>query len=214
IDDTISQYDVGAGGVLTPKSPPTVAAGLFPEGIAVSPDGKSVYVANGAFPENDVSQYDVGAGGALTLKSPPTVAAGGSPHAVAVGPLSPVSNRPPDCSGVHADPGTLFPATRDQLKTVTLSGASDPDGDPVSFHIDGVSQDEPVTGPGDDTSPDAELTAAGANSNQVKVRAERNPLGNGRVYRIAYTVSDGEGGTCSRTTANTNSTVAVPRKKG
>ena len=180
--------------------------------MAVSPDGGSVYVTNQG--DDTVSRYDVGAGGALTLKSPPTVAAGGSPHAVAVGPLSPVSNRPPDCSGVHADPGTLFPATRDQLKTVTLSGASDPDGDPVSFHIDGVSQDEPVTGPGDDTSPDAELTAAGANSNQVKVRAERNRLGNGRVYRIAYTVSDGEGGTCSRTTANTNSKVAVPRKKG
>ena len=45
--------------------------------MAVSPDGESVYVANGA--SNSVSQYDVGAGGALSPKSPATVAAGACP---------------------------------------------------------------------------------------------------------------------------------------
>jgi hypothetical protein len=121
-----------------------------------------------------------------------------------------VSNEPPDCSGVSASPGTLSPATRDQLKTITLSGASDPDGDTLSFHIDSVSQDEPVSGVGigDDTSPDAQLVGGSADSNQVRVRAERNPKGNGRVYRIAYTVSDGNGGSCSGVAK-----VSVPRKK-
>ena len=42
----VSQYDVGGGGVLTPKTPATVAAGGVPVGVAVSPDGASVYVAN------------------------------------------------------------------------------------------------------------------------------------------------------------------------
>jgi hypothetical protein len=36
-DDSVSQYSVGAGGVLSAKSPPTVGAGLDPEGIAISP---------------------------------------------------------------------------------------------------------------------------------------------------------------------------------
>ena len=42
----VSQYDVGTGGPLTPKTPATVAAGTNPIGVAVSPDGLSVYVAN------------------------------------------------------------------------------------------------------------------------------------------------------------------------
>ena len=36
-----------------------------------------------------------------------------------------------------------------------------------------------------------------------------SPQGDGRVYRIAYTVSDGKGGSCSDAEK-----VAVPRKKG
>ena len=44
--DNVSQYDVGAGGVLAPMSPATVAAGDTPVGVAVSPDGGSVYVTN------------------------------------------------------------------------------------------------------------------------------------------------------------------------
>ena len=41
-----SQFNIGAGGLLSALSPPTVAAGSGPEGVAVSPDGKSVYVTN------------------------------------------------------------------------------------------------------------------------------------------------------------------------
>ena len=125
------------------------------------------------------------------------------------------ANQPPSCSGVIASPEVLSPANRD-MKPISLSGATDPDGDPLSFRIDGVSQDEPITTQGDDTTPDAQLTAAGANSNQVLVRAERHPQRNGRVYRIAYTVSDDKGGTCSRTagtSGNTKAKVAVQRKK-
>ena len=51
---------MGAGGALTAKSPPTVAAGNGPEGVAVSPDGGSVYVTN--IDSDNVSQYDVGPG--------------------------------------------------------------------------------------------------------------------------------------------------------
>jgi DNA-binding beta-propeller fold protein YncE len=73
----VAQFDVGAGGLLTPKSPATVAAGSTPLAVAVSPDGKSAYVANTG--GNNISQYDIGANGALAPKSTPTVATGASP---------------------------------------------------------------------------------------------------------------------------------------
>src|SRR5439155_11601567 len=91
-----------------------------------------------------------------------------------------------------------------------------PDGDALEYHVDGVTQDEQVSGVGDDTSPDAALTPAGASSNQVQVRAEANSHFNGRVYRIAYTVSDGKGGSCSGTagpSGNTTAKLGVQRKK-
>src|SRR6185295_16732240 len=82
--NSVSQYDVGAGGGLTPKSPATVGAGNGPRAVVVSPNGASVYVVNNG--DSNVSQYDVGAGGGLTPKSPATVAAGSSPWVVAVSP--------------------------------------------------------------------------------------------------------------------------------
>jgi DNA-binding beta-propeller fold protein YncE len=81
---TVSQYNVGAGGALAPKSPAMVGAGVGAFEVAVSPDGHSVYVTNAN--ARSVSQYNVGAGGALAPKSPPRVAAGQSPGGVAVSP--------------------------------------------------------------------------------------------------------------------------------
>jgi hypothetical protein len=125
-------------------------------------------------------------------------------------------NRPPDCSGMRATPDSIWPGRRDQMALITLSGATDPDGDALNYHIDGVTQDEYVTGIGDDTFPDAALASAGANSNQVFVRSEANSHFNGRVYRIAFTVSDGKGGSCSGTagaSGDTAAKVGVQRKK-
>jgi hypothetical protein len=141
-----------------------------------------------------------------------TAIAGGEFHSLAVAP----ANRSPDCSSVSATPSTLG-QMRDKLALVRLSGATDLDGDTLSYHIDGVTQDEYVTGLGDDTSTDAALSAAGADSNQVLLRSEANPRFNGRVYRIAYTVSDGQGGSCSGTagpSGTTTAKVSVPRRKG
>jgi TolB protein len=115
-----------------------------------------------------------------------------------------ILNRPPDCSGVTASRSALGTHNRGFVP-VTLDGATDPDGDQVSLSVDGVTQDEPLTGPGDHTSPDA----IGRGADEVRLRAERDPQGDGRVYRIAFTASDGRGGECSGT-----ATVSVPRKKG
>ena len=133
-------------------------------------------------------------------------------HSLAIVP----PNHSPICTSVTATPSTLA-QMRDKMVLITLSGATDPDGDTLSYQIYGVTQDEYVTGVGDDTFPDAALTSGGAGSNQVLVRSEANPQFNGRVYRIAYRVSDGQGGSCSGTAGSSGTTTAkvgVPRKKG
>jgi DNA-binding beta-propeller fold protein YncE len=82
---SVSQYDVGAGGLLSPKSPPTVPSALKPKRIAVSPDGRSAYVTGGEV-NGSVSQYDAGAGGALSAKTPAQVPAGAEPVGIALTP--------------------------------------------------------------------------------------------------------------------------------
>ena len=49
----VSQYDVGAGGLLRPKSPELVETDHDPITVVVSPGGRSVYVAN-----NEAATYE------------------------------------------------------------------------------------------------------------------------------------------------------------
>ena len=126
----------------------------------------------------------------------------------------PPANHAPSCSTVSSTPKLLWPPNH-KFRLITLSGGTDPDGDPVSLTVIGVTQDEllDAKGSGDGkTKPDAKLAGA---PNKVYVRAERAAKGNGRVYRISFTGSDGKGGQCSGTL-----TVGVPhhalksKKKG
>ena len=83
----LSQYTIGSGGMLTPDSIPTVATGENPEGMAMSPNGQYVYVANGdSRGPGGLSQYTVGAGGMLTPDSTPTVNTDNEPSQVAISP--------------------------------------------------------------------------------------------------------------------------------
>jgi 6-phosphogluconolactonase (cycloisomerase 2 family) len=70
---TVSQFSVAADGALTPLSPATLATGAGSSGIALSPDRRSVYVAN--LTAGTVSQFSVSADGTLTPKTPASVAA-------------------------------------------------------------------------------------------------------------------------------------------
>jgi len=75
---------------------------------------------------------------------------------------------------------------------VAIGGVTDPDGDPVTITTTGVRQDEPLDGLGEGhTCPDAMIMDGTA-----RVRVERAGTGNGRVYTIAFTATDGHGGTC------------------
>jgi TolB protein len=103
----------------------------------------------------------------------------------------PIPNRAPDCSTVTA---ATELAKKSNLITVTLRGATDADGDAVALRVTGVTQDEPLTGPGDQTPIDA---FAGATPDTVRVRNEASTKGDGRVYRISFEGDDGRGGTCS-----------------
>lgn len=105
-------------------------------------------------------------------------------------------NRAPVCSAVTVTPSVLWPPDH-QLEEVTVSGASDPDGDSVNTAVAGVTQDEPLNGLGDgDVSPDAQRSAA---TDSVFLRAERSGTGDGRVYRLSFTVEDPQGASCAGT---------------
>jgi uncharacterized repeat protein (TIGR01451 family) len=112
-------------------------------------------------------------------------------------------NHNPVCTALSASPNELWPPNH-KFNTITVGGATDSDGNALSYTITGVTQDEPLLGLGSgDTSPDAAWVTG--HPNQVQIRAERDGTGNGRVYRIAVSVSDGVGGSCSGT-----ATVGVP----
>jgi len=114
-------------------------------------------------------------------------------------------NHNPICTAVNGGPN-LWPPNH-KMHLISLTGATDPDGDVVTLTVTGVTQDEPLNGLGDgDTSPDA---TPGPASNQVNLRAERSGTGDGRVYRIGFSGSDGRGGSCTGT-----ATVGVPHDQG
>jgi DNA-binding beta-propeller fold protein YncE len=78
VPGSVSAYEIGAGGLLSPLTPGTVPAGPGASGVAASPDGRSLYVAN--FGEaSTISQYDINPlTGGLSPKTPATVAASGA----------------------------------------------------------------------------------------------------------------------------------------
>jgi hypothetical protein len=95
------------------------------------------------------------------------------------------SHTPPDASHARADVGVLWPPDHKMVQ-VHIIGLVNPNNDPIT--IDAVTQDEPTNGLGDgDTPIDAII-----NGDSVTLRAERSGNGNGRVYRICFTVHDPE----------------------
>ena len=164
---------------------------------AWSPDGRKIAWTAPGDPDNG---WDIGV----------MNADGSGQHAILSTPFfestpdwQPIPNAQSDCSAVTASRPVLT-SPNHRLVAMTLEGATDPDGDAVTIAVDGVTQDEPVEGRGDSTSPDAVDDGDG----QVRIRAERDSRGDGRVYRIAFTATDGRGGSCSGLAK-----VSVPRKK-
>jgi hypothetical protein len=106
-------------------------------------------------------------------------------------------NQPPDCSAAAPSISEIWPANH-KMVGVNVVGVTDPEGDPMSIVITGITQDEPLNGLGDgDTSPDG----AGVGTDKAQVRAERAGTpkvpGNGRVYHIHFDASDDKDAVCS-----------------
>jgi len=119
-----------------------------------------------------------------------------------------VVDQPPDCSLAAPSIALLWPPNH-QMVDVTINGVTDPDGDPVTVTITSIFQDEPVDDIADGhTSPDG----AGVGTGTASVRAERSGskknYGNGRVYQIGFTATDGDL-SCSGKVA-----VGVPHDQG
>ena len=69
--NAVAEFDIGPDGTLTPKpGHETIAAGGGANNLAISPDGKNLYVAN--FSGDSIAQYDIGDGGVLCSKSSTT----------------------------------------------------------------------------------------------------------------------------------------------
>jgi len=137
------------------------------------------------------------------------------------------TNNPPDCSGVVPESTNSISSFDSAIVTtsssspsninkegspshkiveITLGGVTDPDGDPTTLTVDGITQDEPTNGLGDgDQSPDG----FGVGTDTPHVRVERAGIGDGRVYEISFTADDGNGGSCSGSVS-----FAVPHDKG
>ena len=81
-DNTVSQYAIGAGGVLSLLG--TQATGTEPNAIAVVPSGRYLYVAN--WVDATLSEYTIGTDG--TLSAIGTVATGVHPASIIVDPTS------------------------------------------------------------------------------------------------------------------------------
>jgi pentapeptide MXKDX repeat protein len=83
------------------------------------------------------------------------------------------------------DPQTIWPPNGKMVLVRVI--VTDPNPN-VAITIDGIFQDEPVG-----KKADAKIISGGT----VKLRAERDGNGNGRVYHIFFTADDGAGGTYS-----------------
>jgi hypothetical protein len=115
------------------------------------------------------------------------------------------SNHAPDCSQARPSITEIWPPNH-KLVPIDILGVTDADGDPVAVTITRILQDEPTETLGDGSTP---VDGAGVGTARAFVRSERSGTprvpGNGRVYEIFFTVSDGKGGSCESSV-----TVGVP----
>jgi len=115
-------------------------------------------------------------------------------------------NRPPDVSRAHPSVAKIWPPDG-KFVPFHILGVTDPDADAIEISINAIEQDEPVVAPGSDqTAPDAMVDG----SDTAAVRAERLGSGNGRVYRVSFTASDGK----PNGTAEGVVFIQVPHDKG
>ncbi len=193
---TVASVAPNASLSLVTGSPFAAPGSNLPSGMAMDQAGNFLYVADGG----KVYGYTVANNGVLA----PVPGSPFLPNPPASRVLSLTAfpgktcNQPPDCSAAIASPSTVWPPTGEMVP-ISLSGVTDPDGDPVTITATSVSNSEQRY----------RGCSGDATCSPLAVRAERDGDGDGRVYKIQFTASDGRGGAC---TGEVN--VCVPHDQG
>jgi hypothetical protein len=168
-------------------------------GAATFVGGISLFSQNMlAFDENDVAYTGARGGGSPLIRfnvsdGLATIVGNTNIPTLADLAFERIANQPPVCTNAAASVAELWPPDH-RMVDVSVLGVTDPDGDAVSITISGIMQDEPTNGLGDGDTP---TDGAGVGTSTASVRAERSGTGDGRVYVISFTASDGKGGSCS-----------------
>ena len=106
-------------------------------------------------------------------------------------------NDAPNCSGAIATPSDNK-SNNHEFVRITISGITDVEGQSITITVTRIYQDEPVNVTADGSTG---ADGRGVGTSTAEVRAERaggtKKEGNGRVYHIFFTASDGHGGSCS-----------------
>jgi hypothetical protein len=115
------------------------------------------------------------------------------------------ANLPPLCGSAVGALLELWPPNH-KFVSVGVDGLLDPDDDPLTVRVNGVTQDEAVDGSGDGSScPDA----GGVGTAAASLRSERSGEGDGRVYHVDFSAFDPSGSSCQGAFV-----VCVPHDRG
>jgi hypothetical protein len=108
-------------------------------------------------------------------------------------------NSPPVVSQAYASQKCVLESKTHAFSPNSILGVTDPDGNTLTVKITRITSDEPTAtdkqSGGSKYAPDAGITG----DNAAIVRAERSTSGNGRVYVMSFTASDGIGGSAQGT---------------
>jgi len=104
-------------------------------------------------------------------------------------------NQPPVCTNAYANPGCLWPPNN-KMVLINILGVIDPDGDPVTVTVTGITSDEATASDKGSGGPKHAPDASGIGSDKASLRAERSGTGDGRVYVIQFVATDDKGAMC------------------
>jgi hypothetical protein len=211
------RIDIGAYEFYEP--PPTANAGPDQTVIAGAADclARVTLTGTGFDPEGDpltftwTGPFGVVTGASATVSLPAgvhtvtlTVSDGQSGQSTDTVVITVRDTTAPTIQSLSASPSVITKTTHEMLPVTIAASATDGCAGGVTCRIVSVSSNEPISGTGGgDLSPDWEITG----NLTVRLRAERSPKGNGRVYTITIRCTDAAGNATTSTVA-----VTVPRK--
>ena len=192
---TPNQVPVAKAKDVTVSAGPDCTANASIDDGSFDPDGDPLVIT-----QSPAGPYPLGTTNVLLTVMDPRGATAQASATVTV-----VDSTGPDVTGVSASPNSLWPANH-QMVPVTISYSTSDNCSGGATCVLTVSSNEPINGLGDgDSAPDWAVV----DDHHVNLRAERSGAGNGRVYTITITCTDGAGNQTVRTT-----TVNVPKSQG